>query len=79
MERVGGRRRVRGEIVLLVAGLVFLVAAVVKPWASPPGASPAPSGSALAVVQPSASGPAPGLTTAPPSGARRHERAARTR
>jgi hypothetical protein len=65
---VGGRRRVRAEIVLVVVGLAFLTGAVLKPWASPPGPSLSPTASGAAVVQPGASGAEPGATT-PPAGA----------
>lgn len=53
VERVGGRRRLRGEIVLLVAGLAFLAGALLKPWPSPAPAlhqSPNPSSSSAAIA-----------------------------
>lgn len=34
--RVGGRRRVRAELVLMVGGVIFLGAALLKPWPSVP-------------------------------------------
>lgn len=34
--RVGGRRRVRAELLLIIAGFIFLAAALVKPWSSAP-------------------------------------------
>src|SRR5450759_4020016 len=35
VQRVGGRRRVRPELVLTIAGSVFIVAALLKPWQTP--------------------------------------------
>jgi hypothetical protein len=34
--RVGGRRRLRAELVLMAGGVIFLVAALLKPWPSAP-------------------------------------------
>jgi hypothetical protein len=45
VERVGGRRRFRPEVILMVAGAVFLVGALIKPWSSP---APARSDSTIA-------------------------------
>jgi hypothetical protein len=36
IQRVGGRRRIRPEIILPIAGALFLAAALVKPWPNPP-------------------------------------------
>ena len=57
IQRVGGRRRVRPELVLLVAGVAFLVGALVKPWAGrAPATSPAPTDgiSEIALASPTA-------------------------
>ena len=65
VERVGGRRRLRGEVVVLAAGLVFLAAAMLKPWAGPapaPTASPTAPPSPPAVIAAVAS---PAVTAAP--------------
>ncbi len=40
-QRLGGRRRFRPEVVLVLAGSVFLVAALLKPWSALPGRGPA--------------------------------------
>src|ERR1035437_1560147 len=44
IQRVGGRRRFRPEVALLIVAAVFLVGALAKPWPSPaPAASHAPA------------------------------------
>lgn len=49
VQRVGGRRRVRPELVLTIAGSVFVVAALLKPWQNPlPASQPSP----IAAVSP---------------------------
>ena len=53
VERVGGRRRLRGEVVMLAIGLLFLGAALFKPWTlagSAQSPSPSPSSPALAQI-----------------------------
>jgi hypothetical protein len=35
IQRVGGRRRIRSEVLLLAAGAVFLAGALAKPWPNP--------------------------------------------
>jgi hypothetical protein len=65
VERVGGRRRLRGEVVMLAAGLVFLAAAMLKPWAGP---APALTASPTAASSPPpeiAAVPSPAITAAP--------------
>ncbi len=57
---VGGRRRFRPEVVLVLAGSVFLVAALLKPWSSVtpahmPVATPAGGSTELATVVPARS------------------------
>jgi hypothetical protein len=43
VQRVGGRRRIRPELVLTIAGSVFVVAALLKPWPNPlPARQPSP-------------------------------------
>jgi hypothetical protein len=51
VERVGGPRRFRGEILLLVAGLLFLGGALLKPWPAPaPVKHPSPDPTSQPVV-----------------------------
>jgi hypothetical protein len=53
VERVGGRRRLRGEVVMLAIGLLFLGAALFKPWTlagSAQSPSPSPSSAAPAEI-----------------------------
>jgi hypothetical protein len=61
VERVGGRRRLRGEIVLVIAGILFVAGALLKPWPSPAKVSHLSPSPAIAAVEPSAtpSGPTP--------------------
>ena len=76
VERVGGRRRIRGEIVVLVVGAVFVAGALLKPW---PNARPVPRPSAAPTTAPSvliaeqSSGPAAPARTMPPSERRTNE------
>jgi hypothetical protein len=56
LEKVGGRRLVRGELVAIAVGVVFLATAILKPWtdhAAP--IQPAPSKALAIVVSPSPS------------------------
>ncbi len=53
--RVGGKRRYRPEVVLVVAGLVFVTGALLKPWPAP-ATAPSPSLIAAATASPSAVG-----------------------
>jgi hypothetical protein len=59
VQRVGGRRRIRPEVVLAIAGSVFVVAALLKPWPNPlPASRPSP----IAAASPTAAvtiGPSP--------------------
>jgi len=58
VQRVGGRRRIRPEVLLVLAGSAFVLAALLKPWPSSPpatGASPASSGVAAFSTGPAAS------------------------
>jgi len=65
VERVGGRRRLRGEVVMLAAGLVFLAAALLKPWAGPvPARTPSPSTTPTPAAE-IAAVPPPAVTSAP--------------
>ena len=73
VERVGGRRRIRGEIVVLVVGAIFVAGALLKPW---PNARPVATPSAAPTAGPTAgppvliaqqsSGPAAPTVTIPP-------------
>jgi hypothetical protein len=65
IQRVGGRRRIRPEVVLLVAGAIFLVGVLLKPWPNPtarPRSPIAAASSAPAHIQPPV---LPGETTPP--------------
>jgi hypothetical protein len=48
VQRVGGRRRLRPEILLVLGAVIFLAAALIKPW---PGPKPKPSASIDAATQ----------------------------
>ena len=50
IQHIGGRRRLRPEIALLVVGAIFLIGALAKPWPSEP-----PAASAIAAASPSSS------------------------
>ena len=70
VERVGGRHRIRGEFVLMVAGFLFLAGAFLKPWAgnAGPSASAAPSSAAIvaaATANPGLSTPAASHSAVP--------------
>jgi hypothetical protein len=70
VERVGGRRRLRGEVLVLVAGLIFLAAALLKPWAGlapavRPSSSPTSSPPGEIAAAPSPAMPSPSTTAAP--------------
>jgi hypothetical protein len=63
IQRVGGRRRLRPEVVLLVVGAVFLIGALTKPWPSRvPVASPIAAASQSAPV---GAGPSGSLSAEP--------------
>jgi hypothetical protein len=47
IERVGGRRRFKPEVLLIIGAIVFVVGALIKPWPTP---LPAPSASPAALV-----------------------------
>jgi hypothetical protein len=49
VQRVGGRRRIRAEVVFAAAGIVFLVAALLKPW---PSSAPLRQPSPIAAASP---------------------------
>lgn len=64
VERVGGRHRFRPEVVLSIAGVPFVILALLKPW---PNAVPARQPALIAVVTPAAAitaGPSPAENTA---------------
>jgi hypothetical protein len=64
VERVGGRHRFRPEVVLSVAGVAFVILALLKPW---PHALPARQPALIAVATPAAAitaGPSPAENTA---------------
>jgi hypothetical protein len=63
VERVGGRRRLRGEILLMVAAFIFVAGALLKPWPNQPlnRHSPRPSSSAAEI----AAVPTPAATAGP--------------
>jgi hypothetical protein len=51
VQRVGGRRRIRPEFVLAIAGSVFVVVALLKPWPNPlPAGQPSPIAAASPMV-----------------------------
>jgi hypothetical protein len=59
VERVGSGRRIRGELVLILVGAVFVVGALLKPWVLIPahvGPSSSPGSSGIAAAQASGSG-----------------------
>jgi hypothetical protein len=53
IQRVGGRRRIRPEIILPVIGALFLVAALTKPWPNPPVGPRSPIAAASPSARPS--------------------------
>jgi len=66
VEPVGGRHRFRPEVVLSIAGVAFVILALLKPW---PNALPALQPALIAVATPAAAitaGPSPAESTAVP-------------
>jgi hypothetical protein len=57
-QRVGGRRRFRPEVLLVLAGSVFLAAALLKPWPSAPYARSPSSAPTGAPTEPATAAPA---------------------
>jgi hypothetical protein len=69
-QRVGRRRRFRPEVVLLLAGSVFLVAALLKPWASAPpvqGSVAPPTGEPTQIAAATPAGPVAEAKTPAPT------------
>lgn len=66
IQRVGGRRRFRPEVALIIVALVFVAGALIKPWpAQAPAGSPSPI-AAVAPLLPIAAGPSEAIATPQP-------------
>ena len=64
IQRVGGRRRIRSEFIVVPIGALFLIGALIKPWAGPTVPSPSASDLAPAKI---VEAPTAGLIAAGPT------------